>query len=326
MTLFPRTGLPARGLALVSVLLIVAVTTALAYEIANRHAFGVAVTRQMLEGSQARQYALGGELYARQLLYGDWENEATRTKDTLLESWWTLDDAFDVDDGSIELRIVDLASRFNLNSLLGRNGAENLARLKRLLTHLELDSDAADAWLDWIDADQETSAFGAEDADHLLRFPPYRTAGQGAVHESEWRLAVAAGEPNDFARLKPYVAVLPTEALSVNVNTASAALLTSLVPNFPITDAQLLAEGFRNFDRIEDVVADHVQLGAGVDALAVASEYFRVQVRALFGDSRVDLTSIIHRGLDTGEISVLARSYGERFEQENADKDVAADS
>ena len=144
-----------RGVALVSVLLIVAVTTALAYEIANRHAFGVAISRQMLEASQAREYALGGEQYLRQVLYADWEDETTRAKDTLLEDWSTATQAFEVDDGSIELRVVDLQARFNLNSVVGAGGPENTARLKRLFTHLELDPSAVDAWVDWIDGDQE---------------------------------------------------------------------------------------------------------------------------------------------------------------------------
>ena len=304
-----------RGLALVSVLLIVAVTTALAYEIANRHAFGIAVSRQLLEGSQARQYALGGELYARQLLYADWENEETRAKDTLLEPGWTEVESFEVDDGSIDVQIVDLTSRFNLNSVIGANGAENFARLKRLLGHLDLDPNIADAWLDWIDDDQDVQGFGAEDADYLLRELPYRTADQPAAHVSEWRLAVPVGEREEFARLRGHVATLPTEALSINVNTATGVVLGSVAPNFRLVDAQRLADDRRNFDSIEDVVANYAPLGAGADVLAVGSVFFRVQVKVLAGEFRSELTSILHRDTDTGELTVVSRSFGERFEE-----------
>lgn len=303
-----------RGLALVSVLLIVAVTTAVAYEIANRHAFGVAVSRQMFSGSQAREYALGGEQYARQLLYADWEDERTRTKDTLLEDWSTMPEAFEVDDGDIELRVVDLSSRFNLNSVVGADGPQNAARLKRLFTRLELDPSDVDAWVDWIDTDQEVQPFGAEDADYMLREPPHRAANQQAVDRSELRLALPFGSRDEYARLEPHVAVLPTDRLAINVNTVSDVVLASLAPNFAFADAQLFAEQVRDFDRAEDVIANHAPLGESVAALGVGSEFFRVQVRAHVGETRSELTSILHRNPESGMLTLLSRSFGRRFE------------
>ena len=76
-----------RGVALISVMLILAVATTLAYQVATRHTLSIAQSRQLLDGSQVRQYALGGEEYARQILYADWLDEETRANDTLLESW-----------------------------------------------------------------------------------------------------------------------------------------------------------------------------------------------------------------------------------------------
>ena len=302
------------GVALVTVLLIVAVTMAIAFEIANRHAFAVATSRQTLDGSQARQYALGGEQLARQYLHIDWKDEKTRTKDTLGEAWATSGEPFEVENGSISVRIVDLGSRFNLNSVLGADGAANLGRLKRLLETLELDPNLADAWLDWIDSDQEVHAFGAEDADYLLREPPYRAANQRAVHVSEPRLAMPFEKLEDFRRLRPHVTVLPTDTLEVNVNTATSAVLASLAPNFPPGDAHQLAQDARDFDAVEDLVAAYAPLGASTDVMVVGSRFFRVQVRAQFGESRCDLTSLVHRDTETGALDVLSRSFGERFE------------
>jgi len=301
-----------RGVALVSVLLIVAVTTALAYEIANRHAFAVAVSRQVLSASQAREYALGGEQYARQLLYADWEDEATRSKDTLLEDWSSMTEAFDVEDGGIEMHIVDLSSRFNLNSVLGAEGPQNAARLKRLFTRLELDPNYVDAWVDWIDADQEVQPYGAEDADYLLRDPPHRAANQRAVDISELRLAVPFESRDEYARLEPNVTVLPTDRLAVNLNTVTEAVLASLAPNFPAADAQLLVEQVRDYDDVETVIASHAPLGESAAALQVGSEYFEVQVRAHVGDTRSELTSILHRNHENGELTLLSRNFGRR--------------
>ncbi len=308
-----RQGSTPRGVALVSVLLIVAVTTALAYEIANRHAFGVAVSRQTLAGAQAREYALGGEQYVRQLLYADWEDERTRAKDTLFEEWSTTE-ALEVDDAEIEIRVEDLSSRFNLNSVVGAEGPQNTARLKRLFTHLELDPGPADAWIDWIDPDQDVQPYGAEDADYLLREPPHRAANQRAVDISELRLAVPFESRDEYARLAPHVAVLPTDRLAININTATDAVLASLVPNFPAADAQLLAEQERDFDDVEGVIARHVPLGESAAALRVDSEFFEVQVRAQFGDARSELTTVLHRNRDNGELTVLSRNFGRRVE------------
>ena len=76
-----------RGVALVSVLLIVALVAALAWRMITQHQLAVAHTRHFLHGGQARHYALAGEEYARQALFADWEDEETRTVDTLLEEW-----------------------------------------------------------------------------------------------------------------------------------------------------------------------------------------------------------------------------------------------
>ena len=45
---------PARGLALIGALAVVAVATALGYEIIARHALSVSQSRQTLDGAQAR--------------------------------------------------------------------------------------------------------------------------------------------------------------------------------------------------------------------------------------------------------------------------------
>ena len=301
-------------MALVSVLLIVAVTTALAYEIANRHAFGVAVSRQVFSGSQAREYALGGEQYARQLLYADWEDETARSKDTLLEDWSSMPEAFEVEGGGIEIRIVDLSSRFNLNSLLGAAGAQNAARLKRLFTHLELDASHVDVWVDWIDPDQELQPYGAEDADYLLREPPHRAANQQAVDISELRLAVPFESRDEYAGLVPHVTVLPTDRLAININTVTDAVLASLAPNFPAADAQLLVEQVRDYDDVGAVIARYAPLGESAAVLRVGSRFFEVQVRAHVGEARAELTSVLHRNPENGELTLLSRNFGRRVE------------
>ena len=339
----------ASGVALVSVLLIVLVAMALAYQIANRHGFAIAQSRQLLRGAEARQHALGAEQFARELLAADWADEGTRATDTLDEAWAafgtqspvdaeagetapalaaterTFASTFAVDDGRIELRIDDLSARLNLNTLVGKQGPANVARMQRLLGHLGIDPGNAHRWRDWVDADQDVDDLGAEDAAYLLRDPATRAANQPGIHPSEIRF-VAALTPADYQRLRPYVALLPTAVQRVNVNTATAPVLGALAPNFPAAEAEQVVARPRQFEDVESVVAAHAPLGEAASALAVRSEYFRVRARAELGRSRAVLTSMLHRNPTTGALTLLSRSFGERFEPPVPDDADVADA
>ncbi len=303
-----------QGVALVSVLLVVAVATALAYAMVDRQGFTIAHSRQTLAGSQARQFALGGEQYARQILYEDWEQEDTREIDTLLEEWSAPAEAFELRGGALEIRIQDLERRFNLNAVAGdREGAQNTARLKRLLTGLQMDANLADRWVDWVDADEDVTALGFEDAAYLMGDPPRRAANQRAAHVSEF--VVATGVDSEaFERLRPHVTVLPLDDLQVNVNTANEVVLGTLAPNFTAGNALRLTEQEREIARVEDITGAHPELGEAVAVLTVRSAFFRIQVRAEVDGARSELTSLLHRHPETGRLTLLWRSYGERFE------------
>lgn len=336
-------------MALVSILLIVLVATALAYQIAVRHSFAVAQSRQLLHGAEAREYALGAEQFARQLLAADWQDEGTRATDTLLEAWAGFGaglqgpeaqaeveaeaegedpgpeaapktaplermfaSTFAPEDGGVELRIEDLSARLNLNALVGEQGAANVARLQRLLSQLGLDPTLAHRWRDWIDADQDVENLGAEDAEYLLGDPPARAANQPGVHASELQFVTGLGT-DDYQRLRRYVALLPTTVQRVNVNTAPAAVLGALAPNFPPGEAEQMLQP-RQFEDVESVIAAHAALGESARVLAVRSEFFRVQARAQVGRYRAVLTSMLHRDATTGALTLLGRSFGEPFD------------
>ena len=319
----------ARGVALVSVLLVVAVATALAYEMMTRHALDVARSQLLFDASQARQYALGGEEYARQLLHQDWEEEGTRAKDTLLEAWTLCDGpvvgeartasdgtagAFEIENGALAVCVEDLRGRFNLNALLGTAAAEHIERFKRLLQLLQLDASIADAWVDWIDADQIPTGMGLEDSDYLARSPAHRAANQPAVHISEF-LVAAALSAEESARLRPHVTTLARSDLLVNVNTATSVVLASLGSQLGIADAQILAQAPRDYDTVQAVLEQHAKLGESDTVLAVTSDFFLVRAKAEVRDARAELTSVIHRDAGSGQLRVVSRSFGDRFDR-----------
>ena len=334
------------GVALLSVLLIVSIATALAYHMMSRHTLSVAYSSLVLHGSQARQYALGGEEYARQILYADWKEPETRDNDTLLEPWARYGDqaegddsedeyavrssgdadesaveAFAVEDGTVQVRIDDLSARFNLNAVLGARGAQNMARLQRLLRHVGLDPNIADRWRDWLDEDEDVQGFGAEDSEYLLADVARRPANQRAFHVSEL-LVPAELLPAQFEMLRPHVTVLPVFDQRTNVNTASEVVLGILAANFPPGEAQVMLQQPRKFENVETVIANYAPLGESTDALAIRSEFFRVQVRAEVGGVRSELTSVLHRDQTSGLLTVLSRSFGERFESWEQDAQI----
>ena len=308
------------GVALVSVLLIVAVVSALAYHLMPHHALTLAASRQLFEQAQLREYALGGEIFARQMLYEDWEQESSRPIDTFLEKWSKPFNPPQIEDGEVEVRVTDLAGRFNLNSVVGGGGLENHARLKRLYRALNIDSSLADRWLDWIDEDSEVTGLGLEDGDYLLYDVPYRTANQPAAHLSE--VALAAGlSREEFERLRSHVTVLPPLRLGVNVNTATSSVLESLGPNFGPSEAQSLVQSEREYEDIESFTADYAALGDSAGVLAVRSDYFEISVRVERFESRVVLTTVVYRDPSSGQLSVLSRDFGQKFSMPLAEAD-----
>ena len=308
------------GVALVSVLLIVAVVSALAYHLMMHHSLTLAASRQLFEQAQLREYALGGEIFARQMLYEDWEQESSRTIDTFLEKWSKPFNPPQIEDGKVEVRVTDLAGRFNLNSVVGGGGLENHSRLKRLYRALNIDPSLADRWLDWIDDDTEVTGLGLEDGDYLLYDVPYRTANQPAAHLSE--VALAAGlSREEFARFRSHVTVLPPLRLGVNVNTPTSSVLESLGPNFGPSEAQSLVQSEREYEDIESFTADYAALGDSAGVLAVRSDYFEISVRVERFESRVVLTTVVYRDPSSGQLSVLSRDFGQKFSMPLAEAD-----
>ena len=318
-----------RGVALISILLIVALVTALMYHLMTKQSLVVAQTRQLVRADQSLAYALGAEAYARQILYDDWNRPEARALDTLSEAWAVPSVPFDIEAGTLELSIEDLDRRFNLNALAGQPVEKNLTRFKTLLAALGLDPVVADAWRDWVDADGEAAGFGAEDGSYLIATPPYRTANQPVASTSELAL-LGLLDPEQLARLVPYVTALPTTALRVNVNTAPGPVLEALSTRVSPAQAETIVQSDRHYEDVSVLLAEVPELSDSVDAMAVVSSYFEIHSRAEIDGFRTELTSVVHRDPSTGRITLLSRDFGKRLPsiveaQEAAEESTEAD-
>ena len=335
-----------RGVALVTVLLIVALLTALAVQLISSQSLVLAQARHTFGNDQSLNYALGGEAYARQILHADAEETQF---DSLEEAWANPLPPLELDNGFMEIQIRDLDRCFNLNSVSpstttaptaggdddpdspdeealaaereGRqrdrgSGAAVLRagkeRFVNLLRALGLPDAIADVWIDWVDPDDTITGFGAEDSEYLLVEPSYRTPNQPAAHISEVRL-LANVEPEQVDLLLQNVCLHPGTDFKLNVNTADAIALQALVPNLAPAKAESFVAGRTPIEDVNLVTAELIELQPVVDALSVRSEYFEIAVRADVNGMITELTSIVHRDPEDGSIELRSRDFGKRF-------------
>lgn len=214
------------GVALLTVLLLVAVMAAVSTAILDDIRFGVRRVENARNVGQAQWYALGAESLAQARIRRLFEQDPDRTPDP--EQWNGRAFEFPTDDGGmIRASIADGGTCFNLNSVVeGRN--EFLVRrdlgvdqFEALLTALGVGRarTLAETLADWIDSDSFREAQGGEDEAYASGADPYRTGGTLLSEVSELR-AVNGFDEAVYGRIRPYVCALPTSDLSsLNLNT-----------------------------------------------------------------------------------------------------------
>jgi general secretion pathway protein K len=286
-----------RGVALITALLVVALATIAAVAMATRQQLDIRRTASLLHGEQAYSYVLGAESWAQVVLARDLRESGI---DTLEEDWSTQPPVSFVEGGSIFGRIIDLQGRFNLNSLVAGGVPDNdaIERFKRLLRVLELDEMLADPLVDWIDGDIDVRfPDGAEDETYLLLETSYRAGNQPLADISELRL-VKGYSAEVIEQLRPFIVALP-EPTAINVNTATAEVLSTLAEDLSLADAEALVdargeEGFESVDSfLQDPTLDAKDVAAA--SLSVTSQWFLMVSEANIGDGRARLASLIQR-------------------------------
>lgn len=305
-----------QGVALVSVLLIVAIATVMAVTMVREQQSAIQTARGYLARGQAMQYALGGEELARQILYEDFAEGTGR--DHLTEVWANPELQFEFEEGEVNLMITDLQGLINLNSLADANPGRELSRqrLVNLLLAVSIDQTLVDRVQDWIDEDTGNRPGGAEDFDYLALDPPYRTSNQPLASVTELRLMGLP--PEQSAQLMPWITALPTPEAPLNINTAPPGVLQSLSPSLTFAVAESLAitrDEQEGFETVEAFLQAPELAGLGIqgDGLGVQSSFFEVRVIARYQDKFSYLTSLVHRSRVDGSLQVLSRSFARSF-------------
>ncbi len=300
-----------RGIALITVLLVVALVTVICTALLQRQQLAIRSTGNQLLVRQALYYAEGGELLAQALLRRDQEQGAV---DSLTEPWANLGRRLPLDEGGeLRLHIEDLAGRFNLNSLnaAGELGKLSSLRFRRLLKQLRLSPVYAKRLQDWLDTDQQANGSGgAEDDQYLQLDPAYRTGPGHIADISELRLLLGMTEA-DYRRLLPFVSALPSQT-ELNINTASPQVLACLGEGIrpAALQAAIAGRGHSGYSDVASFVQQLSIYGVKAQGLGVGSRYFRVTTEVLLGDRRQVLTSYLQRGNDK-HVRLMARDLGQ---------------
>lgn len=298
-----------RGVALITAMLITALASMVAANLAWDNALDVRRTMVLLNHEQAVQVALGAESWVIGILHQDLEDSET---DHLGEIWAFALPGLPIDGGEVTGAIEDLQGRFNVNNLIDDNGEvvpESLERFRRLLIALELDPRFAGIAADWIDSNIE-AAFpdGAEDPIYTGIIPPYRSANQSLTSASEFA-ALEGMTRESFNILRPHITALPGRT-NININTATGPVLQSLDENLSAADVErLLAEReSAGFADIQSTFSSLVTPDV-LNTLDESTNYFQLKVVVRIDTVRVTLYSVLQRG-PQGSVAPILRSLG----------------
>ncbi|HEX5359783.1 MAG TPA: type II secretion system minor pseudopilin GspK [Fluviicoccus sp.] len=294
------------GVALLTVLLVVAMASILAVSMIKAQQSLLQRSASVFTQDQAYLYTLGAETLARTVLQEDADNDKQgQAQDSLGEDWARKVPPFPVEGGAVQARLEDLQGRFNLNSLWQDNQVNMAAYgvYQRLLAQVGVSTGLVSPVIDWLDPDSlPYDSEGAEEDWYLRLKPAYRNANRPFASISE--LALLRGyTPEIVQKIAPYVCALPT-VTAINVNTAAPMLIASLSDSISYNMAKEMVKerpgkGYGSVDNFlqqpgfSSMAADDRQALAKL--LDVRSRFFEVRAEAEIDGKRRVLSARLMR-------------------------------
>ena len=319
-----------RGVALLVVLLILALMTAVAATMSERLFGQFKRSSNQLNYQQAYWYSIGAEALAVEGIEQSYQDSDTIN---MSQPWALEDQNFPLDYGSLTGQLRDRQACFNINALVdleaeaGSDSAPYLVTvLQQLMSELDIDSHVAEvvahsSW-EFIDTNNHiNSVTGVEDSHYESMAPAYMTADGVLAEASELRAVnLVSGEV--MTKLEPYICALPTAEFRLNVNTLPAEQSRLLVAMFgdqlSDSDAQSLLENrpFDGWGDVDQFLAES-QLASLSDEvkkrvkayLTVDSAYFELDARIVVGESQVRIRSLLFSA-NRETATVISRRFG----------------
>ncbi len=326
-----------KGVALITVMLIVALCAVIASQMTARLQMQMQRSANIAFNQQAYWYAMGAEAFTKRVLITAFEKDDKVTH--LGQIWAQGETTYPVDFGTISGEITDLQSCLNLNALRakpesttgagGRSSNQKApARLAlvALLMNLHIEGvsqfeadSMADALTDWLDEDSGISSNGgAEDNDYASREFPYLAANHYLASVNELRV-VEHFTPVIIDAIKPYVCVIPeSHQHKININTFKsdqAELLQALLDSTLDEAQEILSareeEGFASIDDFYGLpeVTKLRNFEDKKEQFVVDSEYFKLKASASFNDSYFAMSSVM-KITNNKYIDVISRTIG----------------
>lgn len=306
-----------RGVALLTVLLLVAVMAALTVAMLDDIRFGLRRAGNAQALAQARWHAIGAEALALARIEALARMDPAVT--TLAGDWNGRSFLFPVENGMIRATLSDATACFNLNSVVHGAGdllhrrEEGVDQYLALLQALDIPVAQAqaltDTLVDWIDSDQRRIGLGHEDEGYARGRGGYRTGDTLLAEPSELR-ALHGYSAEIYARLRPHVCALPTTALTpVNVNTLAqedAPILSMLTDGRvdPVQARRVIAARPRAGWRSDDAfwtapgMREAMPSPAALNQVALRTRYFRLHADVESGPAQATLSALIEHAAD----------------------------
>ncbi|MCE2573546.1 type II secretion system minor pseudopilin GspK [Motilimonas eburnea] len=314
-----------RGVALITVLLILSVMVVVATNMTSRLQMELMRTQGQVMSQRAYWYGHAAEAFVKMTLKNTLNDDDVVS---LSQAWATSGMSFPLDGGTISGEIKDRQGCFNLNALDEANKPDGArpriaTQFQALLESLEVEGYYAeqitDSMRDWLDADSvSVSSQGAEDSFYEGRGVPHLTANGPMVDVSEFR-AIQGVSQGVYKKLAPYLCAIPQREWLLNVNTVAAdqpqvfqALFTPLLSQ---DGAQsLLDERPQNgWSSKDDFFAASALSGLQISdeikaQVDVSSQFFELVGVAEFDETQVALNALFQASKK--EVKTLRRQYG----------------
>ncbi|MGW8247834.1 MAG: type II secretion system minor pseudopilin GspK [Acidiferrobacterales bacterium] len=288
------------GVALVTVLVIVAIVSTIAVDMAMNQHLWLSQAQNLKDRAQADWVDRGAQQYVAIAMDRDKQDSKI---DDLNEAWAIALPPFKAEGGEVAIAITDLQGRFNLNSLYqnGKYNAEFGAVFRRLLVGAGINANTQDAILDWIDKDSQARSAGAEDDYYQSLTPGYRAANQPLQSVREL-LLIKGFTPDIVGKLQSVATALPRPT-AININTAPAEVLAALFNGMSLPEARQIVvyrqkHPFHSVSEFRKAVPATYPMPKET-LLTTASEYFLVHSTVQFDQYYKHTLAYLYRPLDS---------------------------
>jgi general secretion pathway protein K len=314
-----------RGVAILAVLLGVALMTLIVVDFAMTSGLGFVSAANQSNELRAGYLARSGINIGLALLAQDERSKMQSGNSTTLgggqceslnDAWAVPFPPMPVDGGNVTLSIVDEARKLPINLMINQTAASNvqagtpnaamIAKIQRLFTILDVNTDLIQGIIQWI-TPIGANASGAAGSFYMGLIPPYQPRNGPMPTIADLQMVKGFNEAI-FNRVSPFLTVMPET--TVNANTASPQVIASLEPE--LTEDQKIAQQIieartiRPFTQPTDIMnlpgVGPVGPRLSQD-VTMRSQFFTVIGTGTYAGARKIITATFHR--ETSGIGTL---------------------